>query len=373
MGILQRIFPKSRPDVPATQAAAKITLLGGDVDLAIVGESFCQDALWQISGVHRGEPVRQEVVAVLVPEPQNPYDPNAVRIEVNGLQVGHLSRSDAVRYRDGLAALMERYQGLIALNAVVVGGGYGKDNLGVWLSHTPEDFGVRPAPDGRPKPAGTGGPIRTGLSDALITDDEDDSYDLGWRSDLPDDGPSAVSRLRQLLAIEQDPLDRHFMYNELETRLYRAGLRDPTSMSEYDAASRAHDDEMSTIRSAFLQKWGSIPLLNTYKQMSIRFQKAKDWEPSRWWAERGIEQYGDKPARPEFVTDLESRRDRARAKIEFINQLGVQTKADPRPAPDLPVRSTADAIEVLTCQHCGAQFERLRTTGRKPSFCPSCR
>lgn len=159
MGILQRLFRKLRPDVEATQAAAKIMLLGGEVDLAIVGESFCQDALWQISGVHRGEPVRQEVVAVLVPEPQNPYDPNAVRIEVNGLQVGHLSRSDAVRYRDGLAALMERYQSLIALNAVIVGGGYGKDNLGVWLSHTPEDFGVSPAPDGRPKPAGTGGPI----------------------------------------------------------------------------------------------------------------------------------------------------------------------------------------------------------------------
>ena len=54
--------------------------------------------------------VRLEVYAVLVAEPDNPYDANAVSVWIQGLRVGYLSREDARRYRPGLLAL-ERQHG----------------------------------------------------------------------------------------------------------------------------------------------------------------------------------------------------------------------------------------------------------------------
>jgi hypothetical protein len=99
------------------------------VSICSWGESFNQDVLWQIAGVRRFDPVRRAVVAVLVPEPENPYDPNAIRVDVDGLRIGHLSRADAVRYRDSLPTLMLQHNGYVALNAVVVSGGQGRQHL----------------------------------------------------------------------------------------------------------------------------------------------------------------------------------------------------------------------------------------------------
>jgi predicted Zn-ribbon and HTH transcriptional regulator len=30
-------------------------------------------------------------------------------------------------------------------------------------------------------------------------------------------------------------------------------------------------------------------------------------------------------------------------------------------------------LELLVCRSCGSSFERVRTRGRKPTLCPSCR
>jgi hypothetical protein len=89
--------------------------------------------------------VRSDIYAVLVPEDDNPYDPNAVAIWVHGLKVGHLSRSNARRYRPGLLDLQDHYGQPIALNGVIVGGGIREDGLGrlgVFLRHDPTDFGL---------------------------------------------------------------------------------------------------------------------------------------------------------------------------------------------------------------------------------------
>ena len=37
--------------------------------------------------------------AVLVPQPSNPHDPNAVMVQVDAKLVGYLARADAVNYR----------------------------------------------------------------------------------------------------------------------------------------------------------------------------------------------------------------------------------------------------------------------------------
>jgi hypothetical protein len=64
--------------------------------------------------------------------------------------------------------------------------------------------------------------MRTGPTEALLTDEEDESYDLSWLQQLPSDHIGAIGRLRQLLQHDPDPIDRHFMYCELEERLYRS-------------------------------------------------------------------------------------------------------------------------------------------------------
>jgi hypothetical protein len=61
------------------------------------------------------------VAAVLRPEPTNPYDKNAVKVEVAGLTVGYLSREDAINYLKELADLGFRGKATTC-RAKIVGG-----------------------------------------------------------------------------------------------------------------------------------------------------------------------------------------------------------------------------------------------------------
>ncbi len=290
------------------QDGVKVALLDGREDLEVVGESFYQDNLWDLVGGRRSpeEHVDVDICAVMVAEDDNPYDSNAVALWINGMKVGHLSRNDARRYRPGLLALQEARGMQIALPGVIVGGGMREDGpgrLGVFLHHDPADFGLRrtllaPPPRSR---------MRTGLSDAAATDDADDSYDLSWMRELPADDIRAIPVLRRLLADENDCLSRHFMYARLEALLYRSREAFTSALDEYDQACRQHDAEMDGIREACMAKWGKVPLLETYRQMAVREQKAKNYEQALWWAERGIAIYGGDCARPEAVEDLRQR------------------------------------------------------------------
>ncbi len=304
-----------------------VQLYEGEVNLGVVGESQYQDSLWRVGGVRRSsnDPVRYDIYGVLVAEADNEYDSNAVSVWVEGLKVGYLSRDDARRYRPGLLALERKHGKPIALPGVIAGGGVREDGpgqLGVFLRHDPADFGlaapIRPMP---PEPR-----MRTGLSDALATDEADDAYDLGWVGDLPQDDIRAIIKLRQLLEHERDPIDRHFMFSHLEAALYRSREAFRSAIDDYDEACREHDSEMDSIREAFLAKWGQIPWLETYGQMCIRQQKARNFEQALWWAERGLAVYGADAARPEPVEDLRKRAEVYRGKVE--------------PKPDLPLRGS---------------------------------
>jgi hypothetical protein len=117
--------------------------LGGEVPLDVVGESYRQDTLWRLVGGRRPEPLRQEIVAVLLPE-DNEHDANAVSVLIDGQLVGYLSRGDAARYRPGVDTLIERI-GVVALPGLILGSGQqpeGLGRLGVVLRHDPADFGV---------------------------------------------------------------------------------------------------------------------------------------------------------------------------------------------------------------------------------------
>jgi hypothetical protein len=152
----------------------------------------------------------------------------------------------------------------------------GPGRLGVFLDHDPADFGLRPmAP-----PRAAGSATRTGLTDAVATDQADDGYDLSWMSDLPADELRAIKELRQLLDREADAIDRHYMHAHLQSLLYRSQEVLASALDEYDPACHQHDAEMDGIRAAFMAKWGRLPVLETYRQMAIRQQKARNFDPS---------------------------------------------------------------------------------------------
>jgi hypothetical protein len=388
MGLLNRLRGEVRSQrAPhAGLPAVTASVLGGHDDLEVVGELAYQTALWRQSGGTIGDKIRCDIVAVLFPEPANPYDPNAIAVVIDGQVVGYLPRATAQEYRPGLQSLMSMHGGYVALRGVIVGGGHyadGPGRLGVWLDHDPADFGVQPDPVSRavlPGYSNADGVMRTGFTEAWLTDAEDDTYDLSWFNDLPEADRPAIAQLRRLLASDPDPIDRHFQFCELEARLYRSRDLYASALAEYDDACGRHDAEMEGICEAFMSKWGKIPLLDTYRQMAIRQQKNKDWQACRWWAERGLAIYGQHAAREEAVEDLIKRRNRALAKLEvpFTPRPHARTEyqgvAPPVMSPATPANGQPDNdLEILVCRECQRKFERMRVRGRKPLLCPQCR
>ena len=78
------------------------------VSVKVAGESQYQESLRQICGRKGDEAIRLEGKrAMLVPEPDNPHDPCAVRVEIDGMTVGYMSRGNARRYHKRVAAMIE--------------------------------------------------------------------------------------------------------------------------------------------------------------------------------------------------------------------------------------------------------------------------
>jgi len=65
---------------------------GGSV-FDIVGESHYQAALERISGGKTTDSAEIDIEAFLVAEPENPYDKDAVKVEINGYKVGHIPKT----------------------------------------------------------------------------------------------------------------------------------------------------------------------------------------------------------------------------------------------------------------------------------------
>lgn len=361
--LFDRLRGVGQPSAAAPSATA--VLFGGDETLEVVGESYRQEELWRIVGGRRLDYVRFDVHAVLVPDAANPHDSNAIEVQIGGTLVGYLSREDAAHYRPGVLRAMRQNGGqFVALHGVTCGGGPREDAhigfLGVFLDHDPADFGLS-------RHHVSIGHLRTGLSEAIATDREDDSYDLSWSRSLSLDDETAAGQLWVLLKDEDEPIDRHYMLCELEHRLYR--LRESASALEgFDRACEQHHVEMESIRPALLEKFGVVPVIELYRQAAIRWQKAKAWESARAWAERGLSVYGDQCARPEVVEDLRKRLAYADAKLAARD--GPRTRM---PSGTTVSVSPEAVLEELVCTSCGCKFTRTRVRGRKPKLCPACR
>ena len=99
-----------------------------------------QDTLRKIAGTHdEREGAHVECVAQLVPEPDNPHDGNAIRVDVDGMCIGYLSRDDAPRFRRRLG--QKGLTGVTTTCDAIIVGGYVKrgqhTNYGVRLDIKP--------------------------------------------------------------------------------------------------------------------------------------------------------------------------------------------------------------------------------------------
>ncbi len=100
----------------------------GDYDFEIVGEASYQDALEAICGGRTDWSQEKPVIATLIHEDRNPYDDQAIRVDVEGRTVGYLTRAGARQYRKWLAA--QGYAGRTATCSALIVGGWDRDDRG---------------------------------------------------------------------------------------------------------------------------------------------------------------------------------------------------------------------------------------------------
>jgi hypothetical protein len=101
-------------------------VLEGDELIRVVGTSHYQAALLELAPRQSDEEVRVEKLASLVPEPDNPHDPQAIAVQIDGLLVGYLSRDENRRWQDVVAG------DEVSAEAMIAGRG-GTTGLGVFL------------------------------------------------------------------------------------------------------------------------------------------------------------------------------------------------------------------------------------------------
>jgi len=84
------------PEVPAVSTSNTEAPDGVDYNYDVVGESFQRDHLTALIRAHNAfESGEIYSIAVLELEPTNPFDPNAVKVVVEGTQVGYIPKFDS--------------------------------------------------------------------------------------------------------------------------------------------------------------------------------------------------------------------------------------------------------------------------------------
>ena len=101
-----------------------VVWLSGVGEQEIVGESHYQDAIERVVGPKTRDGHADDVVAYLVPEPENPHSTTgkAVRVELRGEKVGYLPRGADVAWQPLVVSLMESHGRPVACAATVRGG-----------------------------------------------------------------------------------------------------------------------------------------------------------------------------------------------------------------------------------------------------------
>ena len=107
--------------------------MSGAFDVTVAGVSFYQKALENIFDSRSEEGIEMFVQAKIIPYDDNPHDPYAVRIEIKGETVGHLSRANARKWRSKM--ISECFSGVVSCPAKIIWdrGAEKAESYGVWL------------------------------------------------------------------------------------------------------------------------------------------------------------------------------------------------------------------------------------------------
>lgn len=158
MGFWKWLFgtsPQSTASVSAqnlkrSRAANQVVWRSGSYPMEVVGESNYQSVLLDICGRYNREGHNLEIEAEISREPTNPYDANAVVVQLGGRKVGYLGKEQAQRVS---AQMMDEGIDCARCQSKVVGGwrtnqhdqGYFGVKLGIpnrgWI-----DFGLNKQP-----------------------------------------------------------------------------------------------------------------------------------------------------------------------------------------------------------------------------------
>jgi len=142
----------------------------GAFSVRVVGESYYQKNLSKICGGSIKEGTEHITTAKLVHADDNPYDNKAIRVEISGMPVGHLDRSEARYFRGRMLA--SGHAGLTATCKAKITGGWDRGTgdigyFGVTLD-LPTDF-VEPLSNNSPI---TNDSEQTVASDTIVFDAE---------------------------------------------------------------------------------------------------------------------------------------------------------------------------------------------------------
>jgi len=84
------------PEVPVVSASISEAPDGVDYNYDVVGESFQRDHLMSLVRSHNAFSIGEIYgIAILEPEPTNEFDPTAVKVVVEGMQVGYIPKFDS--------------------------------------------------------------------------------------------------------------------------------------------------------------------------------------------------------------------------------------------------------------------------------------
>lgn len=100
----------------------------------IVGEASYQNNIKKFAVMREGRGCWTELKATINREPNNSYDKNACRVDINGLTVGYFARNDAVSWVRLLKKLNIADSSIVRVDAVIVGGGTADYSFGVRLN-----------------------------------------------------------------------------------------------------------------------------------------------------------------------------------------------------------------------------------------------
>jgi tetratricopeptide (TPR) repeat protein len=308
--MLRRLFGGK----PQDEEVAAVEVGTGNFLQEIVGESHYQDRLLAIAAgrIAEGKPVKFRVV--LIPEPKNEYDPNAVAVHAeNGGIIGYLSREDAEEYQPAIVAFKKRQGGYPSCNAMTAGGHGDYKSIGVRLDIDLDEVSGRGM--GRQTESRVGGEIGYfGLGEwwlRTFTDAERKHIDrlarkwgdrsvtkgevsfssgsaanllsgLAGNFDRGEDQqiPALMLGKAEELAKEAGRvLDLHFTYQRMIKMYYSRRETDPTALDSAIAACERQIELAPEAAKAFRREWAgdALPSHTGFSQLAIIREKQKEY------------------------------------------------------------------------------------------------